>query len=258
MRTQVTLQGAGGRISGGTKISLGDMQAELTGDVQQATGKDPAFHLEGDVSSLNLENVLHDSSYNSDITMKLNVQGSGSSWGTVNGDVTVDLSSSRYRDYTLDQGVVHLMLDQKDSLNKRLQFESNIADLTLTGAFDLKYMANLARFEAASLRGAIVGRIALIDPSFQAGFNRADLDASARPLILGPRHLDAHYILHVKDLEPLSSAAGSTSFDGTGLLTGTVRGGYDGLALTSEAVLEDFFYGKADAGMLIEAGSGLM
>jgi hypothetical protein len=254
MRTQVTLQGAGGRISGGTKISLGDMQAELTGDVQQATGKDPAFHLEGDVSSLNLENVLHDSSYNSDITMKLKVQGSGSSWGTVNGDVTVDLSSSRYRDYTLDQGVVHLMLDQKDSLNKRLQFESNIADLTLTGAFDLKYMANLARFEAASLRGAIVGRIALIDPSFQAGFNRADLDASARPLILGPRHLDAHYILHVKDLEPLSSAAGSTSFDGTGLLTGTVRGGYDGLALTSEAVLEDFFYGKADAGMLIEDG----
>ncbi len=253
-QTQVSLQGAGGRISGRMNVSLGNMKARLTGDLQQAPGRDPAFHLDGDVSSLNLENIFHDTSYNSDITMKLNVQGSGLSWANVNGDVTVDLSSSRYREYTLDQGVVHLMLDQKDSTNKRLQFESNIADLTLTGAFDLKYMANLVRFEAASLRGAVAGRIALIDPSFEAGIDRADLEARARPLVLEPRHLDAHYVLHVKDLEPLSAASGSTSYDGTGLLTGTIRGGYNGLTLTSEAVLEDFFYGKADAGILIEDG----
>jgi hypothetical protein len=252
--TRVTLQGAGGRLSGRMKTSLGDMQAELTGDVLQAAGKDPVFHLEGDVSSLNLENILRDAGYNSDITMKLNVQGSGLSWGTVNGDVTVDLSSSRYREYTLEQGVVHLTLDQKDSTNKRLQIESNIADLTLTGAFDLKYIANLVRFEAASLRAAIAGRIALIYPSFEAGFNPAALAASARSLILDPRHLDAHYVLHVKDLAPLSAAAGSTSFDGTGLLTGTVRGGYNGLTLTTDAALEDFYYGKADSGILIEDG----
>ena len=252
--TRVALQGAGGVMNGTMKVSLGDMRAGLSGGLQQAPGKDPAFHLEGDVSSLNLENILRDAGYNSDITLKLRAQGSGLSWKTVNGDVTVDLSSSRYREYTLDQGVVHLTLDQKDSTSKRLQIESNIADLTLTGAFDLKYMANLVRFEAASLRGAIAGRIALISPSFEAGAKPADLAASARPLILDPRHLDAHYVLHVKDLEPLSAAAGSTSFDGTGLLTGTVRGGYNGLTLTSEAVLEDFYYGKADSGVLIEDG----
>jgi hypothetical protein len=252
--TEVALQGAGGRMSGRVNISLGDMQARLSGEVQQARGREPAFHLEGDVSSLNLENILHDAAYNSDITMKLSVRGAGASWGTVGGDVTVDLSSSRYRDYTLDQGVVHLTLDQNDSTNKNLTLESNIADLTLAGAFDLKYMANLVSFEAANLRGAIADRIALIDPSLAAGIDRSALAASARPLILEPRHLDAHYVLHVKDLEPLSAAAGSTSFDGTGLFTGTIRGGYNGLSLTSEAVLEDFFYGKADAGILIEDG----
>ena len=252
--TRVSLQGAGGIINGTMKISLGDMRAGLTGGVQQLRGKDPAFHLEGEVSSLNLENILRDAAYNSDITMRLRVQGSGQSWGAVNGDATVDLSSSRYRDYTLEQGVVHAALDQNDPTNKRLQIESNIADLTLTGSFDLKYLANLVRFEAASIRGAIAGRIALIYPSFETGFDPAALAASARPLILEPRHLDAHYTLHVKDLEPLSAAAGSTSFDGTGLRSGTIRGGYNGLTLTSEAVLEDFYYGKADSGILIEDG----
>jgi len=252
--TRVSLQGAGGRLSGRVNVSLGDMQASLSGDVQQVSGRDPAFHLEGDVSSLNLETLLHDTSYNSDITMKLDARGSGRSWGTVGGDVTVDLTSSRYRDYTLDQGVVHLALDQKDSVNKSLTLESNVADLTLTGAFDLKYMARLIGFEVANIRSAVADRIALIDPSFAAGIDRAGIAASARPLMLEPRRLDARYTLHVKDLQPLSAAAGSTSFDGTGVFTGAIRGGYNGLSLTSEASLEDFSYGTADGGMLIEDG----
>ena len=252
--TRVYLQGEGGRLSGRMNVSLGDMQARLSGDVQQAAGRDPAFHIEGDVSSLNLETLLHDTSYNSDITLKLNAQGSGRSWGTVGGDVTVDLTSSRYRDYTLDSGVVHLTLDQKDSTNKSLTFESNIADLTLAGAFDLKYMARLIGFEVANIRSAVADRIALIDPSFAAGIDKAGIAASARPLILEPRRLDARYTLRVKDLEPLSAAAGSNSFDGTGLFSGTIRGGYGGLSLTADGVLEDFFYGKADAGVLIENG----
>jgi len=252
--TEVLLQGKEGKISGRMKISLGDMQTSLSGDLQQVRGKAPVFRLEGEVSSLNLEDILHDARFNSDITMKLNLHGTGDSWGNVGGETTLDLSSSRYRDYTLDQGVFHLTLDQKDSLDKRLEVESNIADVTLTGAFDLKYMANLARFESASLRGAVIDKIALIDSSLAAGFDRASLAASARPLIVEPRRLDAHYVLHVKDLEPLSAAAGSTSFGGTGLITGDIRGGYNGLSLTSDAALEDFFYGKADAGILIEDG----
>ena len=252
--TQVSLQGAGGEMSGRMNISLGDMQSRLSGGVLQAPRRDPSFHLEGSVSSLNLEHILHDPGYNSDISMKLNVQGSGRSWETVGGDATVDLTSSRYREYTLDQGVVHLTLDQKDSTNKKLQVESNIADVTLTGAFDLKYMANLVRFEVENIRGAVIGRLGLIDPSLAAGFDNAALAASARTLQAAPRRLAAYYVLHVKDLEPLSAAAGSTSFDGSGVVSGTIRGGYGSLSVTSDASLDDFFYGKANGGILVEDG----
>ncbi len=252
--TRVSLQGAGGRLGGHMDISLGDMQARLGGDVQQTPGLDPAFHLEGNVSSLNLENILHDTSYNSDITMRLSAQGSGRSWATLGGNVTVDLSSSRYRDYTLDSGVVHLTLDQKDSTNKTLQLESNVADLTVTGAFDIRYIAGLAGFEVANLRSAIADRVALIDPTMAAAIDRHALAARARPLVLEPHRLDARYVLKVKDLEPLSAAAGSTSFDGSGMFSGTIRGGYNGLSLTTDGVMDDFFYGRADNGVLIEDG----
>ena len=252
--TRATFRGAAGTIGGRVDVSLGDMQARLGGDLTQVQGQLPAFHVEGTVSSLNLEDILHDTSYNSDITMKLDARGSGLSWSRVNGEATVDLSSSRYRDYTLDQGAFHVVLDQKDTANKRLEFRSNVADVTLTGAFDLRTLANLASFEAASVKGAVIERIALIDPSLATGFDRTVVAARARPLA-GPAHrLDARYEVRLKDLEPLSAAAGTKGFDGTGVLTGTVRGGYADLALSCDMTLDDFFYGRADAGVLVEDG----
>ncbi|HUI08912.1 MAG TPA: translocation/assembly module TamB domain-containing protein [Bacteroidota bacterium] len=252
--TRATIHGSEGTISGRVDVSLGDMRARLGGELVQSQGSPPAFHVEGNVSSLNLEDIFHDTSDNSDITMKLDARGSGLSWSTVNGEATLDLSSSRFRDYTLDEGAFHVVLDQKDTLQKRLEFRSNIADLTLTGAFDLKYLLNLASFEAASVKGAIVDRIALIDPSLASGFDRGVIAARSRTLAALPRRIDAKYEIRLKDLEPLSAAAGTKSFDGTGLLTGSIRGGYADLALSCDMTLDDFFYGRADAGVLVEDG----
>jgi len=252
--TRATVRGSGGTLSGHVDMSLGDMRARLGGELLHAQTNAPEFHVEGTVSALNLEDIVHDPGYNSDITMKLDARGSGLSWGAVNGEATLDLSSSRFRDYTLDEGAFHLVLDQKDTANKRLEFRSNIADVTLTGAFDLKYLVALASFEAASVKGSIVDRIALIDPSLASGFDRSVVAARARPLQGSPRRLDALYEVRLKDLEPLSAAAGTKSFDGTGVLTGTIRGGYADLALSCDLSLDDFFYGSADAGVLIEDG----
>ena len=76
-------------------------------------------------------------------------------WNSLNGTATADLSSSRFRDYEVTQGDFHLNIDQRDSLNKSLQFTSNMADLTITGAFDLPYLAVLLPFEVGNLRAAL-------------------------------------------------------------------------------------------------------
>ncbi|MEW6511348.1 MAG: hypothetical protein AB1428_10345 [Bacteroidota bacterium] len=235
-------------------IGLGEMRADLQGTLTEPDRKAPAFQLSGSVTSLNLEDILHDPAYNSDITMRISADGTGLSWGELNGTLAVDLSSSRYRDYEVTQGDVHLTVDQGDSLNKKLIVRSNIADLTLSGGFDLKYLVRLLPYEAEHLRAALGERIAPIDSGLLAGVDRDDLAAQERALTERPSRLDARYVLRVKDLEPISAAAGERTFNGSGLLTGMIRGDVNELSLTGDLSVDEFFYGTADAGVLIEEG----
>lgn len=254
-RTRVTVTADRRKLVAEGIIDLGEMRAALHGTLDEPEGVEPAFSIEADVASLNLEHILRDSSYNSDITLKLRAEGTGETWNTVNGSATADLSSSRFRDYEVTQGDFHLSIDQRDSLNKSLQFTSNIADLTINGAFDLPYLAALLPFELGNLREALGEKIAAIDSTLLAGVDRVRLASRARTLDERRAALDAQYIVRVKDLEPLSAAAGEKTFNGAGLLSGTIRGGYENVSLSCELSVDNFFYGTADAGILVENGS---
>ncbi len=254
-RTRVTVNAQPRKLVVEGIIDLGEMRAALHGTLDEPEGGEPAFSIEADVASLNLEHILRDSSYNSDITLKLRAEGTGVTWNSLNGNATADLSSSRFRDYEVTQGDFHLTIDQRDSLSKSLQFTSNIADLTITGAFDLPYLAALLPFELGNLRAALGEKIAAIDSGLLSGVDRVRLASRARALDQRHAPLDAQYVVRVKDLEPLSAAAGEKTFNGAGLLSGTIRGGYENVSLRSELSVDNFFYGTADAGILIENGS---
>ncbi|HUI64753.1 MAG TPA: translocation/assembly module TamB domain-containing protein, partial [Bacteroidota bacterium] len=250
--TGVHLEAQHRAIAAHASLGLGQMQSTVDATLQEPAGGRPAFHVEANLSSLNLEPLLHDTSYNSDITLTLLADGTGLTWKTVSGTFSMDFSSSRYRDYTLDQGNVNLSVDQHDSTNKHIELVSNVADLTLSGRFNLPYMVNLLEFEALNLRGAIAGRLSVIDPSLASSIDKAGLEERAQALASAHERLDARYVLRLKDLEPLSVATGNRTFDGTGLLEGTIRGSYDDLSFANTLHLEDFFYGSADSGVLLE------
>lgn len=253
-RTRVTIDADRRKVVAEGIIDLGEMRAALHGTLDEPAGGEPTFSIEADVASVNLEHILRDSLYNSDITLKLRAEGTGVTWNSVNGVATADLSSSRFRDYEVTQGDFHLSIDQHDSLRKSLQFTSNIADLTITGAFDLPYLASLLPFELENLRAALGEKVAAIDSTLLAGVDRTQLVARARALGVRRAPLDAQYVLRVKDLEPLSAAAGEKTFNGAGLVSGTIRGTYENVDLDCEVSVDNFFYGTADAGILVEDG----
>lgn len=252
--TRVVADAVGRKIAARGVLALGEMRAQLHADLTQPADDVPSFHLDGDITSLDLQHILHDTTYSSDLTMKLVGDGTGSTWKTLNGALAMDISSSRFRDYTVTDGNFRLSLDQADSLDKQLHFESNIADLTLTGEFDLEGLAALLPFEAGNLSAAIGERISAVQSSVVIDVDRAALERAGLAIAASPPHLDARFVLSVKDLEPISIAAGTRTFNGSGLFTGTLRGGYDELALTGELVVDDFFYGSAEAGIMVEDG----
>jgi hypothetical protein len=251
-RTTLTLDAAGRMLTGAVHASIGKTTGDFTASLDDRNTNDPTFTVDGKVASLNLEDVLHDPTANSDITLRVTANGRGLTWSTLGGDFLVDFSSSRYGDYLLSQGEVHCRVDQRDPERKSVSLESNVADLSVTGAFELPVLAKVLTYEVQALRLAIGQKLAGIDSSLAGDVDQTALRELGSTLAKDAAPLDAECTLHIKDLEPVSVAAGDRTFNGTGVVRGTIRGDIRNLSLEVTAGIEDFFYGTAEAGVLIQ------
>jgi hypothetical protein len=239
-------------------IAYGPMRSTIEAELDEQIKATPSFKLEGRFASLNLEDLLHEKSLNSDLTMTAKVQGSGLSLDKLNGDCQLDFSESRFGDYEISSGNVHLLIDQHNPQNKQLKLESNIADFSLTGAFDAEYLGRLLTYELQNLRGAINEKFSLFDSAMAKPLDRKAFDLAAKKLAASSTALDAAFSLRLKDLEPISLATGNRTFNGVGVLNGSLKGNYENLAVHADLELDDFFYGNVDAGLLIQGGSAVL
>ena len=148
-------------------VALGNMKSTLTASLDARESAAPRFSVVGDVNTLNLEEILHDKAYNSDLTLRINARGKGLSWDKLGGDFLLDVGSSRYGDYQMSPGTIHLVLDQDDTLHRTLTLESNIADLSLAGSYHLEYMTRLVAYEWQSVRRAVGAKFASLDTAFR-------------------------------------------------------------------------------------------
>lgn len=241
------------KLTGTATVSLGTMSGDISGLVDYSSDSS-AFSFDGSIHSANLEDLLKDPSLNSDLTMTITADGTGLTWGTLNGDCVIDFTDSRYREYRIRSGRVHVLLDQKDPEHKHLQVESSIADFSLKGAFDLEYGAQLIGYEFQSLRSALREKFVVIDSSFAAPADLAEQKELAAILEKDTRSLNVDYYLNLKDLEPLSIATGNRIFDGVGTLTGNITGDYHTLSINGKLDIDNFFYGSAESGILVQNG----
>lgn len=233
-------------------LGLGEMTSTFSAQLDRRDRARPHFSVDADVAALNLAHVLHDNEYDSDLTMHLHLRGQGLSWSSLGGEAVLDLSSSRYREYRVASGDIRLLLDQSDPRAKELRLMSNIADFSLTGAFNLRYLTRLIGFEAENLRFAVGQKLASLDTSLVASIDRTALDALGRSLEAASDSLNAEYALEIKDLEPVSVVAGNRLFQGKGTLTGSVQGSYRDLSLHNLLDAQFFFYGTVERGLLLQ------
>jgi len=242
-------------VEGVMTLGIGSMDAELAAALRQSLSDHPSFSIRGRVASLDLAELLRNPAYDSDITMRMDVSGSGLDWGDLNGDFQIDFLSSRYREYQLDSGSVRLLIDQSNREQKRLSLTSNIADFSLTGAYDLGYLAKLISFEVRNLNSALNQKFAVLDSLHAPSERFSERSTMADELRTLKDPLDATFELSIKDLEPVSILTDNRVFDGVGKLTGQVKGDVDMLSLTADLEAEELFYGDAESGFLIQNGS---
>ncbi len=252
--TSVTVTAAQRSVVGVARLTLGTMHTELEAKLEDATGPAPRFSIAGAISSLNLADLLNDPIHNSDLTLHLNAEGTGLEWEKLNCTALLDFSSSRYREYRIDSGAVHLLIDQRDPMHSAISINSSLADFSLKGQFDLDYMVGLIRYEINSLRLAVGKRLRAIDSTLATTLDERALVALGDRLAKQKKRLNAEYELRVKDLEPLSILTGNRTFDAVGVIEGSLQGDYAMLAGDARLELREFFYGNADSGMLVQNG----
>jgi len=248
----VHVAASGKMVRGSANVSLGDMRSSFRADLDARAPKMPLFSIGADVHSFNLAPLLRNENFDSDLTLRLEAHGTGLTWSTLEGDLLLDLSSSRFRDYRITAGDMHLLLQQGDPAHKQLSLRSNVADFSMTGSFDLEYLAGLLSYEVSSVRGAIGEGFASLDSSLTTAVDRQKLALSGKRLIATPSLLDAKYILQVKDLEPISVVAGDRTFNGSGVLNGSIKGDFNNLAVHGQFDVRDFYYGNVQSGLLLQ------
>ena len=253
--SQFLVEAADRKINVTGFAEAGPMRMVLTGELDERRPLHPAFSFTANISSLNLDDVFLDQNHTSALTMDITAEGTGLSWDNLNADFRIDFSPSRYRDYQITESRFHLLVDQRDPKKKELKLESTVADFSLTGTFDTKYMAGLISFELQNLRGAIGEKFASLDSSIASSVDRDALAALGKELAHAGRQLNAAFSLHLKNLEPISNVTGNRTFNGVGLLTGSINGNYDEVDVHGELKIDDFFYGNADSGLLIQNGA---
>lgn len=250
--SRISLEAASGDITGSVDIRIGAMRSALSARVTGLAGADASFDVNGEVTRLDLEDLFRRPAYSSDLTMRVRARGRGTTLDALSGEATLEIEDSRYADYRIESGSLHLLLDQRDRAHKELSLESNIADFELKGAFDLEYLTSLLSYEIRNIGLAVGEKFASVDSALASPVDRTAL--ALQGTMLGGRAtaVDATYLLRLKDLVPLSRVTGNRTFNGVGVLRGSLLGDYSNLSLEGRLSLQSFFYGSADSGILIQ------
>jgi hypothetical protein len=242
-------------IQGSVQLGVANTSLQLAGQIVGRSGARPQFTVEGSMASLNLADLLHDAAHESDLNMTLRITGTGTTMATLGGELLATLTASSYRDFSVEDGDLHVVLDQSDSVHRTLEVTSPVLDASLHGKFDFAYLQQLVTFEVQNARLAISERYAVFDSLFfTTSVDTMKLRSLRRALTGSPRTVDCQYTVQVKDLHLLSLILGERQFNGSGVLAGTLTGSYDRLSSSTRLTVKEFFYGDVAAGMLIEDG----
>lgn len=252
--SKMVFTAANRRLEGTAALAVGPMTSELKVTFDHSDKSLPRFTIDGRVASLNLADFVADRTHTSDLTLGIRAEGTGVEWEKLNARARLAFASSRYKQYQIDSSVVDLSIDQRDPLKSALALRSGIADFSIKGKFDLDYMVGLLRYQVENISLAVAERFKSLDSTLATATDVKELRAFGKRLATKNKTLDAVYELRMKNLEPFSILAGNRTFDAIGAIKGSLRGSYDNLAGDAQVNVEEFFYGNADSGMLIQDG----
>ncbi len=223
-----------------------EMTAVLRGEMDWTVPEHPALSGDLDLQNVNLASILNDRRFESSITLRGTVRGTGRTAADVSGMLKVHLLPSTVGSHELPAQEVTFTLDQHDGANKRLSLTSDVADIDLKGMFNLDLAGTTIARQSVHLVNAIREHALPPDSSErEAAGSKAAWTHSAET-----KDMNFTYIVHVKDLGSISSLVEGPQFDAKADLAGSIRGNEDTISFSCNGTIHHFFVGNIGSGII--------
>jgi hypothetical protein len=230
--------------------SLGAQQsrASLTASGDFTNRHLPAYTGEVSFSGFDFSKLLHDRTYESNITLHGSLNGSGTTIDDFNGQAELSLLPSLYQQRELPAEQLAIRLDQQDNSNKLLTVQSSFADITCKGKFDIDLVVDALEKQSANLISSIKEHATPLD---SLHIKKTITGTHLPPHTTAQRELDFSYAINVNDLSTIAIVAGETDFNARGTLNGTIKGTDDVMSITADGSIDEFFIGSINDGIFL-------
>jgi hypothetical protein len=232
----------------------GDISLESIFDYTSEASK--SYSLKGVGSHVDLAAVFDDDHYDSDCSFALNANGKDFLTERMTSNLQVEFLPSRFGAYTFDSTRAELHL-QLDSLGRKtIRLTSPIADVSIDGTFSYDGILQTVTSHVNAMQLVYDKQRTIFDSTFVPVLADTNRNANVRTAHTDPgSQNDIHYMLRLKNLEPLAIFIGTDVFNVVGDIEGTLRGNSDSLSAQGSLSIHSGKYPLKNSLLLVDKGS---
>jgi hypothetical protein len=239
------------------RAALGKSRLSAEGGMRFRADSVTGFTLAAAARALDLSKALDRDDLASDLTFSFDASGNGFSLSDASADARIVFAPSRFGAYSFDADTVVVSLDQRNRNKRELSVSTQYADARVRGEFDIPRFLRDVSVQTDSLASGLrrfqVGKDAAVSqtdgtpprsrvPGKAAISRRSRAASRAATSADTASYMNAAYTVQIKHTEPLARHFGARMLLVLGSLSGTVRGGRNGMDIDGNLRLTDVYY----------------
>jgi len=203
-------------------------------DFSDTTNSKYNFNME--LAGLNLQEYIPGSNFRTDLNFTLKGEGESFDPDELNLFAVMGIDSSDINGADVDS--TRIIIDIRSGEKERvINVISDLADITLTGSFNVSQLINMISFEAGSIAKSVEDKIDSIKPTqvTSGDVNIVDDQAVDSNHLKLDKNINLKYLLEFKNFELLSAILGSHEIEIDGNIEGEINTSGDSLSLNMDS-----------------------
>ncbi|MFC2134033.1 hypothetical protein ACFLTH_05395 [Bacteroidota bacterium] len=216
---------------------INDSYSVVNGKIDFNDPEFPKYDITGNTNYLDLNNFFDDQNLSSNLNFEFDFQGMHFDPDTLTGKFTIDMRNSVIEDKPID--VIHMGIAfSGEPGNRNIIFESDIADLNISGRFPIYTTIDLLTYEAEIIPDIITDKVAGLNPLYAF----EDNDIAITDDLLLPDIINSDIVMNfdfeLKDTELISTFFNLQQLEFLGNGSGEVKNDSDNFSVSTHLDLD--------------------